>query len=186
VLDDASDARVHAGGKRRVEGAFIAARLVFLVIDAARLDLGDGGIDLGTGLAFALAHRHIDLGALDADNIFEQAACLTFGKLDKGVFLQRIRLGVNDENGLRWTILLQSQCILCRDHGDHAKTVEINVVQAPFGDLPVQTSQVRASTYCPVIDAAWAGTSAVKNAQTDNIMRLMNGYLLRVKFMESG
>ena len=40
VLDDPGHARVHAFGEGRIKGAFIAAGLIFLVIDAAGLELG--------------------------------------------------------------------------------------------------------------------------------------------------
>src|SRR5262245_43443865 len=55
VLNHAGRACLDVGGQRRVEGELVAAHLVVIAVEAARLHLGDAGVQLEAGVLLARA-----------------------------------------------------------------------------------------------------------------------------------
>src|SRR5262245_50691503 len=65
VLDRQGRAGLDVARQRRVEGRLVAAHLVVLFVQAAGLDAGGAGRELGAAALGAVADLEGDLGALD-------------------------------------------------------------------------------------------------------------------------
>src|SRR5262249_3203392 len=83
VLDDAGRACLDFGGQRRVERKFVAANLVVIAVEAARLHLGDAGVQLEAGVLLARAAVDADRLGMNLDDVLEQLAPLLLGEADQ-------------------------------------------------------------------------------------------------------
>src|SRR5205085_11344133 len=83
VLDGHGRLRLDALGQRRVVCALVAASLVVLGVQAARLDRGLARLHLGARVTFALANLDVHRGIPDGDDLFQERSALGLGELDE-------------------------------------------------------------------------------------------------------
>src|SRR5262245_7743895 len=128
--------RLHVLRQRREERRLVAAHLVVLRVQAARLDLGDARVELGAAVLLAGTDFEIDLAGLDRDDVRRQVAALLLGQANEGGLLLGRGSLVHQQDRLRLAGLLQAERVARGDDGDDAKAVELDVGERAGVDLP--------------------------------------------------
>src|SRR5207248_3143276 len=138
VLDGHRGLDLHVLHQRRIERRLVAADLVVLAVEAARLDLRHAGVQHDTGVVLARADVQVDGTALDADDVAEQGAGLALRQSHKRVALAAVGAAVDDQHRLGLARLGHAERVAGGDDGDDAEAVQGDVVEAALVDLPAE------------------------------------------------